>query len=99
MQEMRRQRREDPVPAPDEPAIASPSRHELALMIWIAAFPTLTIVTTVVGDLLAPLPTVVKTLILVTVSVPIVIYGVMPQLFRARRFLILRRRRRTGSDR
>jgi antibiotic biosynthesis monooxygenase (ABM) superfamily enzyme len=84
--------RAEPVPAPDQPAISSPSRHELALLIWIAAFPTLTIVTWVVGGLLDSLPTVMRTLVLVSVSVPIVIYGVMPQLLRARRLLILRRR-------
>jgi antibiotic biosynthesis monooxygenase (ABM) superfamily enzyme len=71
--------------------IAPPSKHQLALMIWIAVFPTLTVLNLVFGDLLAGLPMVLRTLILVTIAVPIVIYAAMPQLHRMRRALLLRR--------
>jgi antibiotic biosynthesis monooxygenase (ABM) superfamily enzyme len=73
--------------------VPPPSKHQLALMIWIAVFPTLSGLNLLFGDLLAPLPMIVKTLILVTVAVPIVIYGAMPQLHRIRRLLISRRSR------
>ncbi|TDN91527.1 hypothetical protein [Microbacterium sp. BK668] len=73
--------------------VPPPTTHQLALMIWIAVFPTLTILNLLVGDLLAPLPMIVRTLILVTVAVPIVIYALMPRLHRVRRALFARRRR------
>lgn len=69
-----------------------PSTHQLALMIWIAVFPTLTILNLLFGEMLAGLPMIVRTLVLVTAAVPIVIYGAMPQLHRARRAIISRRR-------
>lgn len=71
--------------------VPPPSKHQLALMIWLAVFPTLTVLNLTLGDLLAPLPTVLRTLILVTLAVPVVIYLAMPQLHRARRALIARK--------
>jgi antibiotic biosynthesis monooxygenase (ABM) superfamily enzyme len=56
-------------------------------------FPTLTVLNLVLGDLLAPLPMIVRTLVLVTIAVPIVIYAAMPQLHRIRRSMITRRSR------
>ena len=53
-------------------------------MIWVAVFPTLTVITLAVSDLLADLPSVLRTFVLVTVAVPIVIYGLMPRLHRVR---------------
>jgi len=72
---------------------APPSRHQLALMIWIAVFPTLTALNVLLADWLAPMPTVLRTFTLATVAVPIVIYGVMPHLHRARARLLARRAR------
>ncbi len=71
--------------------VPPPTKHQLALMIWIAVFPTLTVLNLLFGDLLAGLPMIVRTLILVTIAVPIVIYAVMPQLHRIRRALLTRR--------
>jgi antibiotic biosynthesis monooxygenase (ABM) superfamily enzyme len=62
-------------------------------MIWVAVFPTLTVLNLLLGGLLDGLPTVLRTFILATIAVPIVIYGLMPQLHRIRRALIARRRR------
>ena len=68
-----------------------PSKHQLALMIWLAVFPTLTILNLALGDWLHTLDTVPRTFVLATIAVPIVIYGLMPQLHRARRLLITHR--------
>lgn len=68
-----------------------PSRHALALMIWLAVLPTLTILNLALGDWLATLPTVLRTFVLVTVAVPIVVYGLMPLLQRLRIALLSRR--------
>ena len=61
-----------------------PSKHQLALMIWLAVFPTLTLLNLALGDWLATLAPVLRTFTLATIAVPIVIYGLMPQLHRAR---------------
>jgi antibiotic biosynthesis monooxygenase (ABM) superfamily enzyme len=53
-------------------------------MIWLAVFPTLTILNVLLEDVLRELPAPARTFVLATVAVPIVIYGVMPHLHRAR---------------
>ncbi len=69
-------------------ALPPPTKHQLALMIWVAVFPTLTVLNLLLGDLLEDTPVVLRTLVLVTVAVPIVIYGAMPRLHRVRASLI-----------
>jgi antibiotic biosynthesis monooxygenase (ABM) superfamily enzyme len=64
--------------------VGPPTKHQLALMIWVAVFPTLTILNLVLGDWLGDLSPIVRTFVLATVAVPIVIYGLMPQLHKAR---------------
>ena len=64
--------------------VPPPTKHQLALMIWVAVFPTLTVLNLVLGDTLATVPGIVRTFVLATVAVPIVIYGVMPRLHRIR---------------
>jgi antibiotic biosynthesis monooxygenase (ABM) superfamily enzyme len=68
-----------------------PTKHQLALMIWIAVFPTLTVLNFALAPWLADLGTVLRTFVLATVAVPIVIYGLMPRLHRARARLLSRR--------
>jgi antibiotic biosynthesis monooxygenase (ABM) superfamily enzyme len=73
--------------------VPPPTKHQLALMIWVAVFPTLTVLNLLLGNLFDGMPVVLRTFILTTVAVPIVIYGLMPQLHRVRRALINRRAR------
>lgn len=73
-----------PPPAHDAP----PSKHLLALMIWVAVFPTLTVLNLVLRSSLSGLPVVLRTFVLATVAVPIVIYGLMPHLHRLRAWLL-----------
>ena len=61
-----------------------PSRHQLALMIWLAVFPTLTALNVALGDRLDSASPVARTFVLATLAVPVVIYGLMPHLHRAR---------------
>jgi antibiotic biosynthesis monooxygenase (ABM) superfamily enzyme len=68
-----------------------PSRHQLALMIWLCVFPTLLALNLALGDWLAPMPTVLRTFVLASIAVPIVIYGLMPHLHRARGVIARRR--------
>lgn len=74
--------------------VGPPTKHQLAIMIWLAVFPTLTVLNLLLGEWLKDLTPVVRTFVLATVAVPIVIYGLMPQLHRARVRLLSRTTRR-----
>lgn len=76
--------------APQPSHVPPPNKHQLALMIWLAVFPTLTILNLVLGDWLRTLSPVLRTFTLVTTAVPIVIYGLMPHLHRLRTRLVTR---------
>ncbi len=60
-------------------------------MIWIAVFPTLTVLNLTITPRLASVGPVLRTFVLATTAVPIVIYGLMPRLHRARVRLVQRR--------
>jgi antibiotic biosynthesis monooxygenase (ABM) superfamily enzyme len=70
--------------ANDRPRIPPPNKHQLALMIWLCVFPTLTAINLTFGDWLRPMSPVLRTFVLATIAVPIVIYGLMPHLHRLR---------------
>lgn len=72
------------------PRPGPPSKHQLALMIWLAVFPTLTIINLTLGDWLRPMNPVLRTLVLATIAVPIVIYGLMPHMHKVRARLVTR---------
>jgi antibiotic biosynthesis monooxygenase (ABM) superfamily enzyme len=65
-------------------------------MIWLAVFPTLTLLNLALGDWLHTLTPVLRTLVLATIAVPIVIYGLMPPLHKLRVSLVTRSARRGG---
>ena len=66
------------------PKIPPPSKHQLALMIWLCVFPTLTLLNLAFAGWLTSLSLVLRTFVLATIAVPIVIYGLMPHLHRLR---------------
>lgn len=68
-----------------------PTKHQLALMIWLCVFPTLTALNLLLGGWLATVSAVPRTFVLATVAVPVVIYGLMPQLHRVRARLLASR--------
>jgi antibiotic biosynthesis monooxygenase (ABM) superfamily enzyme len=72
----------------NQPAVSPPSKHQLALMIWTAVFPTLTVLNLMLSNSLKDLPVIVRTFILATIAVPIVIYGLMSHLHRLRTHII-----------
>jgi antibiotic biosynthesis monooxygenase (ABM) superfamily enzyme len=74
----------DDLTAPQPIRLPPPTKHQLALMIWVAVFPTLTVLNLLLGGSLTGLPVVLRTFVLATIAVPIVIYGVMPRLHRLR---------------
>ena len=64
--------------------VGPPTKHQLALMIWLCVFPTLTVINLALSDWLDEMGTVLRTFVLATIAVPVVIYGLMPQLHRVR---------------
>ena len=72
-------------------SVPPPSKHQLALMIWLAVFPTLVALNLTLGRALGDLAVVPRTFVVATVAVPIVIYGLMPHLHRLRARLLMRR--------
>ena len=82
--------RQPGLPIPPKP-LGPPSKHQLALMIWIAVFPTLTVLNLTLGRWLSDTGPVLRTLVLATIAVPIAIYAIMPRLHRVRARLLTRR--------
>ena len=78
---------------PSRATTPPPTKHQLALMIWLAVFPTLTVLNLALSGWLSTMTPVLRTFVLATVAVPIVIYGLMPQLHRLRVWLMSRSRR------
>jgi antibiotic biosynthesis monooxygenase (ABM) superfamily enzyme len=76
------------IPTSTRAPAGPPTKHQLALMIWLAVFPTLTVLNLALGGWLSSMTPVLRTFILATV--PIVIYGLMPQLHRLRVRLLSR---------
>ena len=76
---------------PRPTSVPPPSRHQLALMIWLAVLPTLTLLNVAMSSVLEDVPVVLRTFVLATVAVPIVMYGLMPRLHRLRVRLLVRR--------
>jgi antibiotic biosynthesis monooxygenase (ABM) superfamily enzyme len=66
------------------PKLPPPTKHQLALMIWLCVFPTLTVLNVAFADWLGTMSPVLRTFVLATIAVPIVIYGLMPYLHRLR---------------
>ena len=76
---------------PAAPTLKPPTRHQLALMIWLCVFPTLTVLNLALADWLEPMSPVARTFVLATIAVPIVMYGLMPHVHRARGRVLARR--------
>jgi antibiotic biosynthesis monooxygenase (ABM) superfamily enzyme len=73
---------DESIPIPHH--VPPPSKHQLALMIWLAVLPTLTVLNLTLGRSLKAQPVVIRTFVIATLAVPIVIYGLMPHLHRVR---------------
>jgi antibiotic biosynthesis monooxygenase (ABM) superfamily enzyme len=68
--------------------IPPPTKHQLALMIWLCVFPTLTVINLAFGGWLGRMSPLLRTFALATIAVPIVIYVLMPYLHRLRARLL-----------
>lgn len=66
------------------PPVGPPTKHQLAVMIWLCVFPTLTVINVALADALEPMGAPLRTFVLATLAVPVVIYGLMPHLHKLR---------------
>ncbi|MBA3950579.1 MAG: antibiotic biosynthesis monooxygenase, partial [Rubrobacter sp.] len=62
-----------------EPA---PPRYKMAIVTWLAVFPTVLIIFTLFGPLLNLLPTVLRTLLFTLTMVTLMTYLIMPRMTR-----------------
>lgn len=57
-----------------------PPRWKFAVMVWIAIYPTITIVNFLIGDYIKTLPLPIKTLIMTGILVPLMVFVLLPFL-------------------
>ncbi|SEL07758.1 hypothetical protein SAMN04488505_1011439 [Chitinophaga rupis] len=57
-------------------------KHKMAFIIWLAIYPLITVLYHFLGELLQPLPTALRTLVLTLIAVPVMVYFLVPLLSR-----------------
>ncbi len=66
----------------DAPATRRPSTHRQAVVVWTAVLPTLTILQLVLGRALTHLPEILRPPVMAPLTVPIVVYVLVPRFQR-----------------
>jgi antibiotic biosynthesis monooxygenase (ABM) superfamily enzyme len=67
---------------PDQPTITPPPRYKMVVVSWLAVFPLITTISTLLQDELNPLPIALRTLVVTAIAIPTMTYGIMPQMTR-----------------
>jgi antibiotic biosynthesis monooxygenase (ABM) superfamily enzyme len=57
-----------------------PAKWKFAIMVWLAIYPSITVVQMLLGDLLKNLPLALRTLILTGILVPLMVFILLPLL-------------------
>ena len=57
-----------------------PPKWKFAVMVWLAIYPTITLVTFLIGDYIKQLPLPLKTLLLTGILVPLMVFILLPLL-------------------
>lgn len=55
-------------------------KYKMAVLIWMAIYPTINLIFFVLGDFLATLPLLIKTLVLTLILVPLMVFVFTPLL-------------------
>jgi len=71
-----------PTPTGARPPVGPSSRHQLAVMVWIAVVPTLVVLQLALAEVLEAAPAPLRPAIMATIAIPIVVYVLMPSLQR-----------------
>jgi antibiotic biosynthesis monooxygenase (ABM) superfamily enzyme len=64
------------------PPCAPPSRHRMAVIVWLAIYPTITLLLAIGGSAIAEWPLPFRTLALTLVAVPLMVFVLLPRLQR-----------------
>lgn len=65
---------------PGKAAIVPPPRYKMALVTWLAVFPLITLISTVLQSQLGQLPIVPRVMVITAIAVPTMTYLLMPQM-------------------
>ncbi|WP_297868752.1 hypothetical protein [uncultured Flavobacterium sp.] len=57
-----------------------PPKWKFAIMVWLAIYPAITLLTYLIGDLIKKLPLPIKTLIMTGILVPLMVFVLLPIL-------------------
>ncbi|QIN78159.1 hypothetical protein GBA65_06150 [Rubrobacter marinus] len=79
---------------PSKPGEPSPPRYKMAVVTWLAVFPTITVIFLVLRPVLNALPLLLRTLLLTLIMVSLMTYVVMPRMTRLFAFWLYPERRR-----
>ncbi|NUR30870.1 MAG: hypothetical protein HOV83_34315 [Catenulispora sp.] len=71
---------------------AGPSIHRRVLLTWVAVYPTITILQSLLGTKVAAYPLPVRTLVLTVFMAPLVTYLMLPAVMKAHAKVVARRR-------
>lgn len=67
---------------PGKAALVPPPRYKMTLVTWLAVFPLITMLSTLVQQPLSPLPLVFRVMTITAIAVPTMTYLLMPQMTR-----------------
>lgn len=59
-----------------------PPKYKTAIMIWLAIYPSVTVLFYLLGDKIAALPIFIRTLVLTLILVPLMVFVLLPILQR-----------------
>lgn len=59
---------------------SQPPRHRMAVLVWLAIYPTITLLLALGGSLIADWPLPLRTLALTAVAVPLMVFVLLPRL-------------------
>lgn len=67
---------------PGKAAIVPPPRYKMSVVTWLAVFPLITVISTLLQEQLSPLPIVIRVMAVTGIAVPTMTYLLMPQVTR-----------------
>jgi uncharacterized protein len=65
-----------------QPRPSAPPRYKVAVIIWLAIYPALTVTLVLLGPILEPLPLYLRTFVVTAFLVPIMVYLLIPGMQR-----------------
>jgi antibiotic biosynthesis monooxygenase (ABM) superfamily enzyme len=65
---------------PQAPPCAPPPRHRMAVLVWLAIYPTITLLLALSGSAIAGWPLPLRTLALTLIAVPLMVFVLLPRL-------------------